>query len=108
MYGSGFNLYPAFKSPNLLSSLISLKNKINISSILTNTQKTLNVVNQAIPLVYQVKPIVNNAKTIFKVIGAIKSDKPIFNSQKKEPKVKSTYKSSYTNLINSNSPKFFI
>ena len=106
MYGNGFNIFPAYKSSSLLSSLINLKNKINVGAILTNAQKTLNVVNQAIPLVYQVKPIVNNAKTIFKVIGAVKNDKTTTNNEKKEPLVES--KNSQTNIVNTNSPNFFL
>lgn len=54
--------------------------KINWSSLLTNTQKTLNIINQAIPIVYQVKPIINNAKTMFKVINAVKEDDEITNT----------------------------
>ena len=41
--------------------------KINWSSLLSNAQKTLNVVNQAIPLYYQVKPVFNNIKTLGKI-----------------------------------------
>ena len=52
---------------NLLSIGTSLFKKINWSSILTNTQKILNVTNQAIPLYYQVKPIFKNIKTIGKI-----------------------------------------
>ena len=48
--------------------------KINWSNILNNTQKTLNVINQAIPVYYQVKPIWGNAKTMFRMIGALKDD----------------------------------
>lgn len=72
MFGS-LNTFPmqAYKQTGLLSGL---KSKINLGAILTNTQKTLNIVNQAIPLVYQVKPMVENAKTIFKVMGAVKEE----------------------------------
>jgi len=45
----------------------------NFSDFLTSTGKTLNVINQAIPIFYQVKPIINNAKTMFKVAGAIRN-----------------------------------
>lgn len=45
----------------------SLFGKINWSSLLSNAQKTLNVVNQAIPLYYQVKPVFNNIKTLGKI-----------------------------------------
>jgi len=68
MFG-GLNSYPIYRQAGFLSSL----KKINLGSILTNTQKTLNIVNQAIPLVYQVKPIVDNAKTMFKIMGAVKN-----------------------------------
>lgn len=45
----------------------SLLGKLNWSSLLSNAQKTLNVVNQAIPLYYQVKPVFNNIKTLGKI-----------------------------------------
>ncbi|MBO6145405.1 MAG: hypothetical protein J6O62_01205 [Bacilli bacterium] len=55
-----------FYSP--MQSLAPIARKtINWGNLLSNTQKTLNIVNQAIPIVYQIKPIVNNARTIFKV-----------------------------------------
>ena len=43
------------------------KKAINWTGLLSNTQKTLNIVNQAIPIVYQVKPMINNAKTMFRI-----------------------------------------
>ncbi len=50
-----------------LSSGTSLLGKFNWSSLLSNAQKTLNVVNQAIPLYYQVKPVFKNIRTIGKI-----------------------------------------
>lgn len=71
MFGSGLNgMYAYPKSIGLLAGL----KKINWGGFLSNTQKTLNIVNQTIPLIYQVKPLVNNAKTVFKIIGAVKDD----------------------------------
>ncbi len=49
------------------SSAASALGKINWSSLLTNAQKTLNVVNQAIPLYYQVKPVFQNIRTLGKI-----------------------------------------
>ena len=105
---------PAYLSmPNTLSSSATtlkgatgLLGKLNISSILSNAQKTLNVVNQAIPLYYQVKPMFNNLKTIrkigkeFKNIGN-KENNNNLNIKKVEEK---------NNLENKNdfSPTFFI
>ena len=53
-----------------------LKGLSNIKwgEVLNNTQKTLNVINQAIPVYYQVKPIYNNAKTMFRMVSALKDD----------------------------------
>ena len=47
------------------------KHRFNWSNILSNTQKTLGIINQAIPIVYQVRPLLNNARTLFKIAGAI-------------------------------------
>ena len=44
---------------------------INWNSILNNTQRTLGIINQAIPIVYQVRPLINNARTLFRVASAI-------------------------------------
>ena len=47
------------------------KRSINWNSILNNTQRTLGIINQAIPIVYQVRPLINNARTLFRVASAI-------------------------------------
>ena len=48
--------------------------KLDFNKILTNTSKTLGVIKEAIPVYYQVKPIINNAKTLFRVANIIKED----------------------------------
>lgn len=53
--------------------------RINWSNILNNTQKTLNVINQAIPIIYQVKPLVTNARTLFRIADAVKDEEPVAN-----------------------------
>ena len=50
----------------------SLRGGINWSSILNGAQRTLGLVNQAIPLVKQAAPMVRNAKTMFKVMNEFK------------------------------------
>lgn len=52
---------------------------MNFSGFLDGAQKTLGLVNQTIPLIYQVKPIISNAKTMFKIADVIKSDDSISN-----------------------------
>ena len=45
---------------------------INLGSILNGTQRALNFANQAIPLVKQVRPMIGNAKTMFRVMNEFK------------------------------------
>ena len=54
---------------------------INWGNLLNNTQKTLNVINQAIPVYYQVKPIIGNAKTMFRMVNALKDNDATINNQ---------------------------
>ena len=78
-----FNMAPSAITPmignstskGLFSRLLS---GINWGSILNNTQKTLGIVNQAIPMVKQISPVMKNAKTMFKVMNEFKRiDNPI-------------------------------
>ena len=70
--------------------------KITFSGILNGASKTLVVINQAIPVFYQVKPIWNNARTMFRVVKEINS--------KDEPSAKTTSNNA-TNQVNKNSQK---
>lgn len=69
MPGVASNIGPAALGANALNAgaKTSLLSKINWSSLLSNTQKTLNVVNQAIPLYYQIKPVFSNLKTLGRI-----------------------------------------
>ena len=58
--------------PTLFGALRNSLRSINFGGILNGTQKTLNIVNQAIPLVKQVTPAFRNAKTMFKVMNEFK------------------------------------
>lgn len=89
------------------------KTGFNWGSLLTNTQKTLSIVNQAIPIFYQVKPIWNNAKTMFKVMGELgkvnenrSSDGTTANSTNTTA-IKTPEVNTNTN-INTNQPNFFV
>ena len=89
-------MYP---NPYMRPSLFSMLKNIGWSNLLDGTQKTLGVSNQAIPIVYQVKPVVSNMRSVFKIANAIKSPD---NNQ-------STNKSiNNTNNINTNKPIFYI
>ncbi len=83
------------------------KPKINWKGFLNGTQKALNIVNQAIPLIYQIRPIYNNAKTIFRVMGSIKDDgkeiKRTTNIQNNNQRSEKSEK-----IVNNESPTFFL
>lgn len=88
---------------------------ITISNILNGTQRALNFANQAIPLVKQVRPMIGNAKTMFKVMNEFKrAEKPIRsnttnNNITKENIVNEAAEEiKLTNNSNNNGPTFFI
>jgi hypothetical protein len=58
------NVTPAIGAASKTAGILG---KLNWSSLLSNAQKTLNVVNQAIPLYYQVKPVLGNIRTLGKI-----------------------------------------
>lgn len=80
MYNNPYNFYPFINQaanpiygglaraakPSLFKSLTNIK----WGSVLTNTQKTLNVINQAIPVYYQIKPIWQNVRSFGKIMSA--------------------------------------
>lgn len=76
--------------------IINLIKSMNIPGILDGTQKTLSVINQAIPVVYQIKPLVSNIGTLFKI-------KDILS----EPTNQKTEKNEVKKSTN-NSPIFFV
>ena len=68
--------YNAYVSPlnvnkGLFKTLFNSQT-LNFTNILTNTQKVLNIANQAIPVIKQVSPIMKNATTMFKVMNEFK------------------------------------
>ena len=97
---------------------------INWGSLITNTSKTLNVVNQAIPLVRQVGPMFNNMKSIMRIASIFKDETDSNVKLTNKKSVKNTYKDSSINnnsnsnyqfsddysdiSINDNSPTFFV
>ena len=64
---SAANLSNAANTTGILGRAGSLFSKINWGSLLSNAQKTLNVVNHAIPFYYQVKPVFKNIKTLGRI-----------------------------------------
>ena len=92
----------------------------NFGSILKNAQKTLNVVNQTIPLIKEVNPIIKNAKTMFRVMNefkkvdsdTIKSTSSSTTTANKQsttiPNKTEVSKSVNNNVTNTGGPTFFV
>lgn len=88
------------------------KTGVSISNFLNGTQKVLNFANQTIPIVRQVKPMIGNAKTMFRVMNEFKkTEKTVENNgvPEVEPKIEEK-----NNIIenkpnnNNEGPIFFI
>ncbi len=86
-YNPYFNAYPYYGITNIGADISSrsglfsrLFGGLNFSKVLSGTQKTLNIANQAIPLIKQAQPMMRNAKTMFKVMNEFKKvDTPNVN-----------------------------
>jgi len=66
----GLNTHSVPKGIGLFNKITNSIRSVNWSGLLTNANKTLNVVNQAIPLVRQAGPMVSNVKNMLMVAKA--------------------------------------
>ena len=57
-------------------------NKITLSGILNGAQKTIGTVNQIVPLYNQVKPMIENSKTVFNVFKGLKIKEPLTRNKR--------------------------
>lgn len=96
---SGLSRAPAASA---IASTGAAAKSFSWTGLLNGASKTLGVINQAIPVVYQVKPIWNNAKTMFRVVKELnKSDTPNHTSNSNTNAMNSTTSSNH-NSNNSN------
>ncbi len=88
----------------------TLRNGINWSGILNGAQRTLGLVNQAIPLVKQAAPMVRNAKTMFKVMNEFKKvETPTNNTMANNTNVDiSSSNNEDIQMISDGGPTFFV
>lgn len=106
MYGSMPYMMPGMAIPASNAATLgsaakagsSIFSKINLSSFLSNAQKTLGVVNQAIPLYYQVKPVFKNLKAL----GKIGKEFTKINGNNNQSSNESTQQETVTNISNNN------
>lgn len=73
-YNPYFYTMPYVEQPGLFSRLF---NGLSFGKILNGTERALNFANQAIPLVKQVKPMIGNAKTMFKIMNEFKRSETV-------------------------------
>jgi len=108
-----YSYYPLVTpKPSLFGNLFR---GINFHSILSGTQKALNLANQAIPLIKQAAPMFQNAKTMFRVINEFrKTDSPSVNKVSKVSNDNNTNKMSDdtdtlsdNNVVQTGGPTFF-
>ena len=113
MYNNPYNFYPYMNNMAMNSGMMGARNlarpglfrslsNIKWGNVLTNTQKTLNVINQAIPVYYQIKPIWQNVKSFSRIMTVFNEpDKPnnISNNQEIQNEKKE---------VSQNLPTFFI
>lgn len=102
------NPYGMVRPQGLFGSLRGLTRGVSLGGFLDGAQKTLGVINQAIPIVQQVGPMITNARTMFRIADVINA--PDNNSHNSS--VKSTRNSSYnsySSTVNAvNKPIFYI
>ncbi len=106
------NYYPYYPVIPTRPSLFGIFRNFNFGSILSGTQKVLNIANQTIPLIKQVSPVFKNAKTMFKVVNEIRKPDPInYENKKKSNETKVNKEvSNVENIKNEsiNGPIFFV
>ncbi len=66
-------MFPSVNGPMMKSGLSFLKS-IDFAGLLDGASKTLNVVNQAIPVYNQIKPMVANIRLLKSINESIKED----------------------------------
>lgn len=110
-YNPYMSAMPYMTAPARVGIFTRLFRNFSFSSLLSGTQRTLGFINQAIPAIRNVSPIVKNAKTMFKVMNEFKKT----DSGNKKSRVNITQKNVHeTNIqeINvsqkNNVPTFFI
>lgn len=73
-YNPYMMMYPMASNATATKGLFRglLGRGINWSSIISGTGKTLNIINQAIPVVKEISPVMKNARTMFRVMNEFK------------------------------------
>ena len=96
--------YNSYARPQgIFSGLRNLTKGVTLTGFLDGAQKTLGVINQAIPIIHQVGPMITNAKTMFKIADVINTpDKSYNNSNVENMNIHTV------NMSSDNKPIFYI
>ena len=96
--------YNSYARPQgMFSGLKNLTKGVTLTGFLDGAQKTLGVINQAIPIIHQVGPMITNAKTMFKIADVINTpDKSYNNSNVENMNIHTV------NMSSDNKPIFYI
>lgn len=102
-------------TPRMGSAIGTAGRGINWASLLNNTSKTIGVVKEAIPIVKEVGPMMNNMRSMFKIASVFKDETDTSSG------IKNTSESSTSNNVNldktttessqnyrANTPNFFL
>ncbi len=95
-----------------LGNRLNTLKTINWSNIINNTSKTLGIINQTIPIVKQVGPVMNNMKEMVKVASIFKDETDNKHQSSKKSNYSTTQSNSKTKqpttIKEDYSPTFFI
>lgn len=94
-----------FFNPNSYMSQGFQKPGFDWSNFLNNTQKTIGIINQGIPIFYQLKPIWSNAKTAIRVMNEV--NRMNKSSGRVEPAANTNTNINTSATNNTNNPVFF-
>lgn len=86
----------------------SLSKGINWSGLFSGAQKTLGIVNQALPIVKEAKPMFNNMKTMIKLASAFKDETTTPKKEENNIKKEETIQKHESVNETVNSPQFFL
>lgn len=102
------NPYGMVGQQGLFGSLRGLTRGFTLGGFLDGAQKTLGVINQAIPIVHQVGPMITNARTMFRIADVINTpDNSSRNSYTTNTR-NNTYNSYNSSQDTTNRPIFYI
>ena len=98
-FNSTQSYYPFSYSPT---------SKFNWGNLLTNAQKTVGIINQAIPIFYQLGPMYRNSKTMFKIFNEFNKVSSPSTAINNTNVLNNSINNNASNIINDSTPSFFI